>query len=406
MINEGDGEVVDDYIEEQKEGRKGAVLNVLLIVFFVVAPCGYALYYSVGIEFGSDRVELTEPSVEVASDLIHSDMGRGDVTEYRNAAVDLSSSERANWQDFLASNTRRLRQDFRTEIDFCHGSTILRDLNLVDSRWDELFAVCSELNRAINEIERAESRNQDRSIDYDEQQRKVRDLERQIDELRAAYQEASQQHVVGDERTRQVIETLTEAQRQLRQERSTLRRMQEPDLIEVDPLEDRRDEVLREFERTLRRLGQDTDESSSSPNSNPGEESSDEFVDCSEPPALKGVPTGSDSFELNGSGHQKNEFRYFNFGDAIVTSHGEGHFWAIQIWGLNSCGLWIRESSHDGYLVGAPEISEGEYRAIDAEDDGTWRFEERNEEILEISQMSSDRFRVELLVHIRPSRGE
>ena len=132
----------------------------------------------------------------------------------------------------------------------------------------------------------------------------------------------------------------------------------------------------------------------------------EDSADCTAPPNLKGVPTGGASFQLTGNGHHQGEIRYFNFGDVLLSSGGEAGLWALQIWGLDSCGLWIRVSSHDGYIMGQPELVNGSYVPLRATEAGTWRVPVHGSEVLEISQSFADRFKVKLLVSIPPHQGE
>jgi hypothetical protein len=68
---------------------------------------------------------------------------------------------------------------------------------------------------------------------------------------------------------------------------------------------------------------------------------------CEAVPDLRGVPSGSDGFDLYGSGELAGATRYLVPGDNLMTWSGEGGIGAMTLWAEDECGLWIRDARRD-----------------------------------------------------------
>ncbi len=126
---------------------------------------------------------------------------------------------------------------------------------------------------------------------------------------------------------------------------------------------------------------------------------------CKGPPPFHGVRRGMESFDVTGEAVASGEERLAGFGDALVSSGGEGGTSAIVLHALDRCGLWLEQGSGD-YLELTPiRPRRPTYRVVKPQVDGSFVVSALGAR-LQVVQWEVGQFRIRLLDSIPAYDGE
>lgn len=188
--NNGFEQDLEEFKERSRKEKFKILRKLLLAGIPIVLVAGV-----VALAFYEPPASIdSEPTWDQAQMLLLVDSKSSEAREYRRSIEDLSSEERANWQEFFAANAFELKEIFSDGMRFCRELTFVKANGLLGEEWDQVHQTCDELREIDNELQEAERKNEQSGREYRELEADIREQKRLMGDLQRELDRTLQQH--------------------------------------------------------------------------------------------------------------------------------------------------------------------------------------------------------------------